>query len=297
MGVIVLKSAGSLASFITYASATPMMYRIYKNKSTGEKSHFPLVAMLANCHIWSVILLPASCTYSTNVLLLMLRRMMYWLMKHNIFPIWTSTFTGELLSIAYISVYLKFTTNRPFVLKTVGIVVAILLIVSIYVLLGVSGVTNQTHNEVKDVLGYIADLASICFFASPTERIKRVLETKSVAPIPIQMCCMGVITNSLWVAYGFASHDPIVIIPNVISLGFTTTQLVLYVIYMPHGATAAEEEAFDSYYESSDVPTITVVISPKQGLTTKPAAESPHYRASESPLTPLQTRNLTTREV
>lgn len=54
MGTIILKSAGSLASFITYASATPMMYRIYKNKSTGEKSHFPLVAMLANCHIWYV---------------------------------------------------------------------------------------------------------------------------------------------------------------------------------------------------------------------------------------------------
>lgn len=224
--------------------------------------------------------------------------MIYWLMKHNIFPIWTSTFTGELLSIAYISVYLKFTTNRPYVLKTAGIVVAILLVVSIYVLLGISGVTNQTHSQVKDVLGYIADLASICFFASPTERIKRVLQTKSVAPIPIQMCCMGVVTNSLWVAYGFASHDPIVIIPNVISLAFTTTQLVLYVIYMPRGATAAAEgETVDPCDDSDGVQAIAVVISPKQGLAAKPAAESPHYRTMGSPLTPLQTRNLSAREV
>lgn len=49
---LVLKNVASLGTAATYASLTPMMYGIYKDRSVGEKSFFPLVAMLANSHIW-----------------------------------------------------------------------------------------------------------------------------------------------------------------------------------------------------------------------------------------------------
>lgn len=50
--LLVLKTMASCSTAGTNLSLAPMMLRIYQDKSTGEKSHLPLVAMLINCHMW-----------------------------------------------------------------------------------------------------------------------------------------------------------------------------------------------------------------------------------------------------
>lgn len=264
-GLVVLKNLASFASAATYTSLAPQMYRIYKNQSPGEKSHFPLVGMLLNCHLWTI----------------------YWLMMHKIFPIFVATLFGELLSFIYLFIYIKYAgKQRSYAVKTLVVTVGILAIVTIYIILGVYGLTGQSYDGVRKVLGYIADVAAICFYGSPMERIHRVLKTKSVEPIPIHMCCMGAITNGLWLVYGILTSDIFVIIPNIFTITLTTTQLVLYVTFRPR----------TSSWLPADTTHISVVLSPKLNgrkasaldLGKLSPVESPSFHALRSPLTPLQ---------
>lgn len=265
-GLVVLKNLASFASAATYVSLAPQMYRIYKNQSPGEKSHFPLVGMLLNCHLWSI----------------------YWIMMHKIFPIFVATMLGELLSFVYLTIYIKYAgPQRSYAVKTLVVTVVILAIVTLYIVLGVCGLTGQSTDQVRKVLGYIADVAGICFYGSPMERIHRVLKTKSVEPIPIHMCVMGAITNGLWLVYGFLTSDVFVIIPNVFTITLTTTQLVLYVVFRPRSSSWLPRSSVDPAH-------ISVVLSPTRknsavlDLGKLSPVERPSFHALRSPLTPLQ---------
>lgn len=79
-------------------------------------------------------------------------------------------------------------------------------------------------------MGYLAVMAIVCFHGSPMERIKRVLQTKSVTPIPINMCFMGAISNSMWPCYAIAARHRFVLVPNALFLTLVATQLLLYAV-------------------------------------------------------------------
>lgn len=158
---------------------------------------------------------------------------MYWFLAHCIFPICTVAAVGELLAIVYLSIYCRYTSDRRCVLRTIAVAVALLVVVTLYVALAAVGITQQPYKQVQDIVGYLAVMASVCFYGSPMERIKRVLQTKSVAPIPINMCVMGAISNSLWLCYAIATCNRFVLVPNALCLTLMTTQCVLYAVYKP----------------------------------------------------------------
>lgn len=215
-------------------------------------------------------------------------RSCYWLLKHMIFPILIVTIFGSTMSVIYISVYYQFTPDRASLLKAVAVVVALLIVVTTYVALGAYGYTNQSYGQVRLIMGYVGDLASICFYGSPMERIMHVLRTKYVASIPINMCVMGAITNAVWLVYSWLIRDLFVLVPNAICLVLTSTQLVLYAKYKKNGNSVGDLELGE----------ISVVLSPKQlrthsqldlsKLQLSPTMESPSFHALRSPLSPLR---------
>lgn len=215
-------------------------------------------------------------------------RSCYWLLKHMVFPILIVTVFGSTMSVIYISIYYRFTPDRASLLKAVAVVVTILIVVTTYVALGAYGYTHQSYGQVRLIMGYVGDLASICFYGSPMERIMHVLRTKSVASIPINMCVMGAITNAVWLVYSVLISDLFVLVPNAICLVLTTTQIVLYTRYKKYSSNVRDLELGQ----------ISVVLSPKQlrthsrldlsKLQLSPTMESPSFHALRSPLSPLR---------
>lgn len=214
---------------------------------------------------------------------------MYWFLKRSVFPIATTTVAGVIFSIIFIGIFVNYTNQRPLVLKTVAVVVSILSAVSVYVILGTYGLIGPSKSQVTVHLGYISDLASVCFFASPMERIKRVVQIKSNAPIPIQLCLMGTVMNSLWASYGILTHNWFVVTPNSLSLAFNAVQLTLYVVYWPHTSSL---DALECGCEAI-TPAYSMVLSPKLGGNVKTAIDSPQFHALRSPLTRLNSWSLT----
>lgn len=217
---------------------------------------------------------------------------MYWFLKHSIFPIAITMVAGVIFSVIYIGIFIKYTTQRPLVLKTVAVVMFILAAVSIYVTMGTYGLMGLSKSQVTMHLGYISDLASVCFFASPMERIKRVIQIKSNAPIPIQLCLMGTVMNTLWASYGILTHNWFVVTPNSLSLTFNAVQLTLYVVYWPHTNSL---DALERGCEDL-TPAYSVVLSPKLMTVNeniKTAMDSPQFHAMRSPLTRLNSWSLT----
>ncbi|ETP27606.1 hypothetical protein F442_23117 [Phytophthora nicotianae P10297] len=114
---------------------------------------------------------------------------------------WSSTATsaGEIVGILYNIVYYRWSPEekRKRLRKLYAITFPIWCVVSLYVVLGVSGVFGQTKSEVGTSLGYAGCPFSFSMFASPLATLKHVISTKSSASIPINMCTMILVSTAL----------------------------------------------------------------------------------------------------
>uniref|UniRef100_K3WEY1 Bidirectional sugar transporter SWEET n=1 Tax=Globisporangium ultimum (strain ATCC 200006 / CBS 805.95 / DAOM BR144) TaxID=431595 RepID=K3WEY1_GLOUD len=184
-GLIALQAMASASSVVQCLSPLPSIYRVHKAKNTGELSVLPLASLLGVCHIW----------------------MMYGYLSGSIFPLCATYLFGDVVSVMYIIVFYRYTSERKYTFQVVASVVFVLLLVTVYVALGKLGVTDQSTNQVSSIIGFIGIGVSIILYASPLETIKRVITTKSASSIPILLCVVGTISNALWTADGLIIGD------------------------------------------------------------------------------------------
>lgn len=254
--LLVLKTITSIWSIGLYLSPAPAVYRIHKAKSTGETQLIPFVTMFCNYHIWA----------------------MYSLFVDDLFPLFCTTIFAELMAVVYTLVYARYAQDKKLVLKTVAIAAVLVSLITLYAALGWVGVIPQSNSSIGLVLGYIGDITTCLFFASPLIKIRTVIQTRSAACIIVPMCIMGGIGNVLWVAYSMAASNTFILVPNVICLCLNALQVFLSIKYNSNKT------------KGSDNLTVCIEIPSK---TDERVILSPTYHAVQSPLAPI---GLSTRE-
>jgi solute carrier family 50 protein (sugar transporter) len=190
-------------------SPAPDMYRVHKLKTTGQMALLPLVLMCFNNHLW----------------------LLYGLLTGSIFPLCAAALAGEIAGIIFTAVYYRWSRNTLEARRTCGAAFLGMALATLFVLLGVAGKTGQSFHQVVQSLGYVGATINICMYASPLATIKVVLETKSSASLPINLCTMIFLNCCMWVATSIVDNDMFVLIPSVIGLLFSGVQLPLYFIY------------------------------------------------------------------
>ncbi|KAE9287142.1 hypothetical protein PF008_g26494 [Phytophthora fragariae] len=150
----VFRVIAACTSLMMILSPTPAVYKIYKTKFIGNTNIVSLVSLFANCTTWTL----------------------HGLLTKNWFPVFSTFVAGEFISLIYIFVFLRYTTDRKQTLKVIAVYAAVLSIIVTYATLGGLGVISMlSRDQVDDIMGYIAVCVSLLLYSSPFFKIKDVL--------------------------------------------------------------------------------------------------------------------------
>ncbi|POM58303.1 MtN3-like protein [Phytophthora palmivora] len=237
----------------------PDIYNVHRNKSIGEVAELPLITMVVNCHLW----------------------MTYGYATDSMFPLFGSQLFGEIVGILYNIVYFRWSheEKRKQLRKFYAIAFAVWCAVTLYVVLGISGVFGQTKSEVGTSLGYVGCAFSLSMFSSPLATLKHVVSTKSSASIPINMCVMILVSTALWTGAGVVDSDYFVAVINLVGVLLSCTQIVIYFMYRPN-----KNEDVVIQLEAGNNASF-IALSPKVGTHSTVLIESPaYYKSMPSPI-------------
>ncbi|RLN91976.1 hypothetical protein BBJ28_00021854 [Nothophytophthora sp. Chile5] len=247
--VTLLRVVTSIAQIGMILSPAPDVYNVCKQKHTGEMAALPLIAMIVNNHLC-------------------------------IFPLMVSQLFGELAAIVFTALYYRWSSDRKALHKLLAAALALYFAITLYMVLGVAGVTNQSHQKTGETLGYVGVVINIWMYASPLGTVRHVLATKSAASLPINLSGTMLITTALWVAISIVDDDMLIMSLNIAGFMLSIIQITLYVLYRPtrrQDAVIEQEETFEFANKQ-----LSIVVSPKEG--TSEASKSPVYHALPSPL-------------
>lgn len=253
----ILKAATIASSIGLFVSPAPDLRRIHRFKAIGEVSVVPLVSMCGCGFLW----------------------VLYGLLTSNIFPVMVTNILGILASSSYISVYMYYTPARRYVVTLLAWVALGLAGVTLYAVLGASGVTGQSNKETGKVVGFVAVGVNIVLYGSPFETIAKVVRTKSASSLPIALCLVAMLNCALWVLYGILDDNMFVLTPNAIGLVFSVVQVALYVKYRP-----GKQQAQPTTGDQNELSGLVVELSPNTEFT---KLKSPTIKPSRSPLAPV----------
>ncbi|RLN48218.1 hypothetical protein BBJ29_009711 [Phytophthora kernoviae] len=241
MGVwfVVLKAATSIAAMTMCLSPIPSVHNIYKTKDTGEVAVLPLVALWISCHLW----------------------MIYGYVTNDIFPLLATYLVGEVLAACYVAVHFRYTKFRTYTIKAVAFALVFTAFGTTYAVLGREGVTSQNLSAVGNIMGWITAGGSFLLYTSPFETIKRVLQTKSGASIPIALCCAGCVSNLLWILYGLVVNDMFVFGLGVFCTTLPLVQIMLYFLFNPKRQLQSSPPVTNINHSISDNKTFEAVVT------------------------------------
>lgn len=192
-------------------------------------------------------------------------------MVDNIFPLFSVCIFGDVALAAYVFIYAKYSTDRGYVVKIGGAGLAAFALVSVYAILVAVGAIPQSNHQLGVVLGYLADAVTFILFLSPFEKLKLVLETKSAEAIPVFICGIIFANSVLWLINGFIDSDLFIIVPNVVGILLTGSQLTVYYIYRP-----------GRFQKQECAATLDVVVIDGED-TSSSSPKSPSFASLESP--------------
>ncbi|KAF4318874.1 hypothetical protein BBO99_00006990 [Phytophthora kernoviae] len=262
--VLVFRILAGMATTTMVSSPSLLMYRIHKQKNVGVASIIPIAALLGNSHMW----------------------MMYGYLTDNWFPVFSCFLYGNFCAIAFLSVYSYYTTDKRYVIRVLSVVLSVLALATVYVVIGRLGYTGQTRKQLSTVVGFISDVASICLYGAPMEKLFQVFKHKSAVFINVHMVIAGLANNTIWLIYGSLISNWFIISINILFVSLNTFTLFLYRAYDPK--THPLQDGWDTHPENDDKVSVTIEMVPqmesmvsKKSLTSLP---SPEYSSLASPV-------------
>ncbi|KAE9065901.1 hypothetical protein PF007_g28685, partial [Phytophthora fragariae] len=97
-------------------------------------------------------------------------------------------------------------------------------------------------------------------YASPMATIVRVVRTKTATSMPFTMGAVNVLNSFCWGVYGGLIHNNFLLVPNIIGVTLSSTQMLVTYIYRSKGP-ADEQLAATSSEEPRDEVDVVVVQS------------------------------------
>ncbi|KAG7396547.1 hypothetical protein PHYBOEH_002159 [Phytophthora boehmeriae] len=214
-----LRVLTTCSSVLLNVSPWPEFARINRQRTPGPLTVLPVVMLFCNAFLWTI----------------------YGFMVGQLFPLFATCFMGQCTCIGFISIYYRWTPDRPAVRRLCLKAGSIMAMAMLYVILGANGFTHQSRNQVVTTLGFMCISGNICLYASPLDTMKRVVQTKSAASLPISLCTVNLLNGLLWVAFGLTEGDYFVLTPNAIGSVLSTVQVALYFMYCNTEESRSEE--------------------------------------------------------
>ncbi|KAG6612249.1 MtN3-like protein [Phytophthora cinnamomi] len=190
--------------------------------------------------------------------------MLYGYLTENYFPLLSCFLYGECCAVIYLSVYLYYSTEKPYVLRVLAAVLTIVAIVTIYAIIGSLGYTRQTTSSVNTVMGLIADCGGFCLYGAPMEILFQVIKHKSAVFMNVHMVIAGLASNICWFTYGFLVTNWFIMSLNVFFVIVNVLTLCLYRIYDPR--THPLQDGHNGFPGNADNEQISVCIQPTPRL-------------------------------
>ncbi|KAF1322868.1 Mtn3-like protein, partial [Globisporangium splendens] len=209
-------------------------------------------------------------------------------LKDKIFPIFTNFLTGDIAAAIFIAIYYRYSEDRTNVLKTLAYELIALSLVTLYFVLALYGVTHQSREQSALIVGAIGIAFSLKLYGAGFERIVLVLKNKTAIYIPIHMVVMGTINNILWLVYTALDHNWLMCGSAMMCTTLSVSQLVLYVVYYPHGRRAANHTSSVPVSANTQDISITIALPQLKPDDKHAVPESPVFHALRSPLSLLQ---------
>ncbi|KAG2760413.1 hypothetical protein JG687_00012643 [Phytophthora cactorum] len=216
-----LRVLTTCSSVLLNVSPWPEFARINRQRTPGPLTVLPVVMLYCNSFLWT----------------------MYGFMVGQLFPLFATCFMGQCTCAGFIAVYYCWSPDRPAVRRLVAKAGSVMALCMAYTILGAHGFTNQSREQVITSLGLICISVNICLYASPLDTMKRVVQTKSAASLPISLCTVNLMNGLLWVAFGITEGDYFVLTPNAIGSVLSAAQVALYFTYCNTDESRQEEEA------------------------------------------------------
>ncbi|KAL0925120.1 hypothetical protein M5K25_003429 [Dendrobium thyrsiflorum] len=214
---------GNAAVLLLFITPILTFKRVIQKRSTGEYSCIPYLLALFNCLNYTWYGLPIVSYGWENI------------------SVVTVNGVGVLLEFSFIIIYILFSpiakTKRKILIQLLTIIIVFLITAF------VSKFKMHDHETRRRFVGSIGTAASIAMYASPLAALKQVIATKSVEFMPFHLSFFTLLATSLWIAYGFVSHDYFIAAPNFVGFPLGIIQLVLYGIYRRGKVTKDDEEA------------------------------------------------------
>lgn len=200
----------------------------------------------------------------------------------NIFPVAVTTFICSMIGLFYVVVFVCITHDKANAIKKCAIFAVPTSLFVLYAVLAAAGLTSQSHANTGKVFGYVTIATASIFYTSPLLKIKHVLQTKSAAVIPVALCSVGAINNTLWLIYASTIDNWIIGAPNAFCLFINVVQVCLWITFRP---TRVPKEGSMNTDERS----ISIVISPSNAKHFDASVlENPTFMAIASPMKPIR---------
>ena len=193
---------GVLVSIIFFASPLPQFINLIKKKSNFTEIN--IIIIMGN-YISSVV----------------------WLIygyKIKIKQITVCYSIGALISLIWIWTYLIFMGKKKISQSLIFTILLSALTFALYIVLTVIITDIKTLGEVCFIVCSLS-------YISPTQLLIKVLNTKDYKLIPIYSAIIASIGYGSWTLFGLFKFNANIIIPNLVGLGFSLAQIILYRVY------------------------------------------------------------------
>lgn len=257
--VLAVKVITGLTTALVILSPSVALARVVKAKGVGSVSVLPLLLLLCSSHMW----------------------MMYGAIADLIFPVFSVFVFGEIVAIVYIVTYWRYAGDqRAIVARRVAVTVSVLVVATVYAVLGSLGHTNQSRHGVVVTVGLMADVALVLLYGAPMERVAIVLRTKSAAVIQAPMVLAGTMNNIAWLSYGILTSNWLIIGPNCLFVTIHAFQLVLCFVFrerkdQQQPKLATDEVEIEVVTDVSDEESVIIVVQSPVSSSSFSALASP----------------------
>lgn len=234
--VTVSKVVTIITTLTMRVSLFPDWNRWRKNRSTGDMSVLPCVLIFGNSY--------ASLFYAYAI--------------DDYLPLFATSVLGVVVGVFLAYCFYLWAEDQRDVMRTFLISSIVFLAITVYDLLALCGITGQSHSSTETALGFIMIGCTTGMYASPMATIVRVVRTKTATSMPFTMGAVNVLNSFCWGVYGGLIHNNFLLIPNIIGVALSSTQMLVTYIYRSKGPVDEQLAATSSEDPSGEVDVVVV---------------------------------------